>query len=503
MVDEPLRVNMRIRSLLLAAIITLSSMSIAIASDTVTTQDVDISGNYTMTGNYTVSHGTTLTIKPGTTIDMQEYWMKVEGTLIADNSTIMSSVQTTSPGGHNAGVWDSITIASGGSAILDNVTISNAKSCLIVDGSMVAKSLAVEDCLIGIEVAGTADVDGLSIESVDNDGVRVSGNAQLSNVDILLTTTGISSTGDLVVSDGDFQQIGTGISLAGGTADVDDINFISGIGNAVSITSGVSGDIDGMTGSSRNAIVAIDSTGFQISNVDMSGDRLVNSWSAGDLTITGATYFADSSETPIDLRTSGTVTLSDISLTGQFSSLQGSYNAPWIGIALAGSGDYLISNSHIEATDYAVKASGTGTLSVSDSLFLSENNGFSFSGISQTTLDNVTLNVTQGGERGIDILQGAHTFSELEVNMPFNQYATGSTGIEAWWCSINAQDITVTGFANSMSVYESDLIAEDLHLLDSSKQGLYASSSMIHVSDSMQTRTSDTGTHDDIFRSSS
>ena len=493
MVYEPPRVNMRIRSLLLAAIITLSSMSGVIASDTVTTQDVDISGNYTMTGNYTVSHGTTLTIKPGTTIDMQEYWMKVEGTLIVDNSTIMSSVQTTSPGGHNAGVWDSITIASGGSAILDNVTISNAKSCLIVDGSMVAKSLAVEDCLIGIEVAGTADVDGLSIESVDNDGVRVSGNAQLSNVDILLTTTGISSTGDLVVSNGDFQQIGTGISLAGGTADVDDINFISGIGNAVSITSGVSGDIDGMTGSSRNAIVAIDSTGFQISNVDMSGDRLVNSWSAGDLTITGATYFADSSETPIDLRTSGTVTLSDISLTGQFSSLQGSYNAPWIGIALAGSGDYLISNSHIEATDYAVKASGTGTLSVSDSLFLSENNGFSFSGISQTTLDNVTLNVTQGGEKGIDILQGAHTFSELEVNMPFNQYATGSTGIEAWWCSINAQDITVTGFANSMSVYESDLIAEDLHLLDSSKQGLYASSSMIHVSDSMQTRTSDTG----------
>lgn len=493
MVYEPPRVNMRIRSLLLAAIITLSSMSGVIASDTVTTQDVDISGNYTMTGNYTVSHGTTLTIKPGTTIDMQEYWMKVEGTLIVDNSTIMSSVQTTSPGGHNAGVWDSITIASGGSATLDNVTISNAKSCLIVDGSMVAKSLAVEDCLIGIEVAGTADVDGLTIESVDNDGVRVSGNAQLSNVDILLTTTGISSTGDLVVSDGDFQQIGTGISLAGGTADVDDINFISGIGNAVSITSGVSGDIDGMTGSSRNAIVAIDSTGFQISNVDMSGDRLVNSWSAGDLTITGASYFADSSETPIDLRTSGTVTLSDISLTGQFSSLQGSYNAPWIGIALAGSGDYLISNSHIEATDYAVKASGTGTLSVSDSLFLSENNGFSFSGISQTTLDNVTLNVTQGGEKGIDILQGAHTFSELEVNMPFNQYATGSTGIEAWWCSINAKDITVTGFANSVSVYESDLIAEDLHLLDSSKQGLYASSSMIHVSDSMQTRTSDTG----------
>ena len=233
----------------------------------------------------------------------------------------------------------------------------------------------------------------MSIESVDNDGVRVSGNAQLSNVDILLTTTGISSTGDLVVSRRRFPTNWNRYFIGRRNADVDDINFISGIGNAVSITSGVSGDIDGMTGSSSNAIVAIDSTGFQISNVDMSGDRLVNSWSAGDLTITGASYFADSSETPIDLRTSGTVTLSDISLTGQFSSLQGSYNAPWIGIALAGSGDYLISNSHIESTDYAVKQAEQAHFQCLILLFLSENNGFSFSGISQTTLDNVTLNV--------------------------------------------------------------------------------------------------------------
>ena len=141
MVDEALQDNMRIRSLLLAAIMTLSSLSVVIASDTITTQDVDISGNYTMTGNYTVSHGTTLTIKPGSTIDMQDYWMKVEGTLIVDNSTIMSSIQTTSPGGHNAGVWDSLTIASGGTATLDNVTISNAKSCMIIDGAISAKSL--------------------------------------------------------------------------------------------------------------------------------------------------------------------------------------------------------------------------------------------------------------------------------------------------------------------------------------------------------------------------
>ena len=119
---------MRTRALVLTALLIISSAASVIASDTVTTQDVELSGNHTMTGNYTVSHGTTLTIKPGTIVDMQDYWLEVEGTLLADNSTIMSSITTTSPGSHNAGVWHSLTITSIGTAVLDNVTISNAKS---------------------------------------------------------------------------------------------------------------------------------------------------------------------------------------------------------------------------------------------------------------------------------------------------------------------------------------------------------------------------------------
>ena len=493
MVDETLPDIMRIRSLMLAAIITLSSLAVVIANDTVTTQDVELSGNHTMTGNYTVSHGTTLTIKPGTTIDMQNYWMKVEGTLLANNATIMSSIQTTGPGSHNAGVWDDLTISSIGSATLDNVTISNAKSCIIVDGDLTATSLTLEDCLIGIEVDGTATIDGLSASHIDHDGIRVTGDADLSVSDFDDMSGGIHSSGDLTMSEISFSNVGVGVSLTGGTVDAENLHFNTGVGNAVSISSGVSGDIDGMEGQATNAIVSMDSTGFTISNIDMSGERLVNSWSAGDLTISDAIFFADSAETPIDLRTSGTVTLSDINLTGGFSSGQNSYDAPWIGMALAGSGDYQISTSKIDATDSALKASGTGTLTITDSEFTSERLGLSFSGISSTTLDNVVVNISSGGEKGIDILQGAHSFIDLEVNMPFNQFATGSTGIEAWWCDIDAEEIAVNGFANSISVYESILESEDLTLLDSSKQGLYGSSSMIYVSDSLETRVSDNG----------
>ena len=153
---------MRIRALVLATLLIITSTASVIASDTVTTQDVELSGNQTMTGNYTVSHGTTLTIKPGATIDMQDYWMKVDGTLVADEATIMSSIQTTSPGSHNAGVWDALTITSLGVADLNDVIISNAKSCIIVDGTLTATNLSMEDCLIGMEVAGTATISDAS-----------------------------------------------------------------------------------------------------------------------------------------------------------------------------------------------------------------------------------------------------------------------------------------------------------------------------------------------------
>lgn len=484
---------MRLRSLFLAALMTLSVLSGVVANDTVTTQDVDISGNYVMTGNYTVSHGTTLTIKPGTVIDMQDYWMKVEGTLVADNATIMSSIQTSGQGSHNAGVWDALTISQGGTAILDNVTISNAKSCIIADGTLTATSLMIEDCLIGIEVAGQADISTLTIESVDNDGLRISGLATLSDVVLTDTTTGLASTGTVALTGGDFTNTGTGVSLTGGSADIEDLNFVSGVGNAVSISSSASGDIDGMTGTSRNAIVAIDANGFSLSNIDMTGERLINSWSAGNLSISHAVYESTSSETPIDVRTSETVTLSHVLLTGQFTSLQGAYDAPWIGMSLAGSGIYKIDNSSIESTDTALMTSGTGTLSVYNTTFTSETNGLSFSGISATILDSVTVNMSSDAVSGIEILQGHHEFSQLEVNMPFNQFETGSTGIEAWWCSIDSDEVTVNGFANSLALYESMAEFDDLNLLDSSEQGLYASSSMVHVSDSFVTKVSDTG----------
>ena len=190
-----------------------------------------------------------------------------------------------------------------------------------------------------------------------------------------------------------FSSTGTGITLHGGFADVQTLNFTSGIGNAVSISSGASGSINGMVGISNNAIVSRDSTGFDISNIDMTGQRLVNSWSAGDITIRNADFYSNSPETPIDIRTSGKVILDSISLTGAFSTSQVSHEAPWIGTSFSGSGDFILNNTSIDATDTALAASGTGTLEITNSTLVSERLGISFSGISSTSLNQVNVNL--------------------------------------------------------------------------------------------------------------
>ena len=42
-------------------------------------------------------------------------------------------------------------------------------------------------------------------------------------------TTGLASTGSVVLTDGDFTQTATGVSLTGGSADIEDLNFVSGV----------------------------------------------------------------------------------------------------------------------------------------------------------------------------------------------------------------------------------------------------------------------------------
>ncbi|MGY8755329.1 MAG: hypothetical protein ACKVIR_06520 [Candidatus Poseidoniales archaeon] len=491
--DEQRGSSMRVRAALLSLLMVVSSLTAVIAADVVTTGDVEISGNHTMTGNYTVSHGTTLTIKPGAVVDMADYWMRVEGTLIADDSTIMSSIQSSGAGSHNAGVWRDITVASGATATLNNVTISNAKSCMIIEGTLSATDLNIEDCLLGLELRGSAIINGLSGAAIDHDGVRISGTAAIANVDFSEMSGGIQSTGSLTLSNAQFSEVGTAIAIDAGDADIADITLLSGIANAIRLSSGVTGDLDSMTGPAVVAISGYEVDSFELSNLNMSGERLINSWSAGNITITDSSFTGTSAEVLVDVRTAGNLTLESVELDGAFSdSKGGSFDAPWNTIVLSGSGEFLLDRVELEAANTGITATGTGRISILNSQINSESTGLDLSGMASSLVENSFINVTSDGIRGINILQGLHTMNNLEVNMPYSQWESGSIGIEAWWSEITMEAVYINGFEHSIDLHDSLLGAENLELFDSSVGGLSLNSSMAQI-DEFSTRINDVG----------
>ena len=127
-------------ALFLAQIMLITLLSPFVSADDVETSgDVSWNGTIVLDGNYTVSSGDTLTISPGTMIDAKEFYIYVNGTLIGDNATIFSSTPSKIGDVSNAyspGVWDGLFIGNSGHAILDNMTISNASSCLSVYGDL-------------------------------------------------------------------------------------------------------------------------------------------------------------------------------------------------------------------------------------------------------------------------------------------------------------------------------------------------------------------------------
>ena len=142
--------------LLTILILTSTIPLVADAADTVTAGDATMSGTIVLDGNYTVSAGDTLTITAGTTIDAKDYWIMVEGSLVATDATISSSTlsmtgNSSGQGGASAGVWDGIIIAPNADAVLDGVTISDAKTCLHVLGRLDASDLTLSHCLIGMD----------------------------------------------------------------------------------------------------------------------------------------------------------------------------------------------------------------------------------------------------------------------------------------------------------------------------------------------------------------
>ena len=143
-------------AIILLFLLSLLSPVMVSASDSTISTNVTWSGQQTLSGNLTIAQGVTLTIEPGTTIDCGDnYWIQVEGSLIANDATFFSSTPPVTQGSHGAGLWKGLIISLGATAVLNDTLIDNAKTAILVNGRLNANDLQISDSYIGVNNIGS------------------------------------------------------------------------------------------------------------------------------------------------------------------------------------------------------------------------------------------------------------------------------------------------------------------------------------------------------------
>jgi len=440
--------------LLSILILTSTILPLVDAADTVTTGDAAMSGTVVLDGNYTVSAGDTLTIAAGTTLDAKNYWILVEGSLVATDATISSSIQGSGQGGASAGVWDGIIIAPDGDAVLDGVTISDARTCISANGRLDANDLTLSHCLIGMELYGTANLTGFSGNDLQSGGIRSTGTLNITDSSISNTSMAISSTGNLDVDNLDIIDSGAGIYVTAGSATIDNLNVVN-LSMGLHVEDGVSGYMTGMTGE-RNvlAIDAGDSSNFPFQDITLGAERLLQAWNSGDISVSNAQINGsfDSERAAIDIVSDADISFTDISLTNVTH-----------GIDITGAGDYTFNNLIITASGIGIQASGDLSLDINTMVMEVEQAGMLLSEIQGEFTDS-TINISDGGDNGVEILFGDYVIDNMEINKPYNSQEHNSIGMHAWLAnSITVSNqMKISGFATGLRLEDGKMTIDDL-----------------------------------------
>ena len=209
------------RSQAVVLILLMFGMSITplISADSTISTSTTWSGNVVLNGNVTVDSSSTLVIESGTIIDAQTYWLQIDGILEASDVEFMTTETSTSPGSTGAGLWGGITISSGGSAVLSNISISGAESALEVYGdAIIHESITISNSYIGFDItsSGTLDAENVTMSTIDIQSVVNLGVLTIDTGLFTNTATGILSSNDLTANDVTFFETGVAIDIVSG-----------------------------------------------------------------------------------------------------------------------------------------------------------------------------------------------------------------------------------------------------------------------------------------------
>ena len=455
------------------------------AADTTVNMDTTWSGDVVLAGNVTVANGTTLTLSPGTTVDGgDDHWIRVHGSLIADDTHFFSSETPLTQGSHGAGLWVGIHISSTGHAVLDNVTLDNAKTAVRNEGQLLATNLSINDAYIGIQNPGTSTITHLTAMDIDYDVVRTSGVFDLEVASVTSAAGGVISSGTTTVTDASFFQTGSAIKATAGHLDALRIGLVD-VTVGITSQSGANVGVTSVTGTDVGLLVAAgDSDGLHLDTMTVTGDRLMLATGATMVSANEITFESHPNETRavLDQRCNGNCSWGNLSLT----------NAVW-GISLSGTGSHSFDNTTVSSSERNLDATGTGLVTLSEFNLIGADDSVSLRGPNSDFTDG-TVTTTTSSALAIDVLDGVHEWSNLQVIKPYSAQDTTSIGIKAWYSTIHIDGGVVTHHANGIDATDSKITGTSLSLLDGKSIGMALQDTDVTLND-LTTRVFPTGVH--------
>ena len=467
---------MRSRAVALFVLLLATSLTPFVSSDvTITATDATWDGeSRVLDGNVTVSSTSTLTIESGAIIDTGDYWIQIDGSLIATDVEFMSSVTPTSQGSTGAGLWPGITISSTADAVLTNVTIRGAESALAVYGDVtIHEEILITNSYIGLDIhaSGTVIAENVTMDTIDIQAIHNEGELTVSTGEFTNVATGIYSSNQLTATDVTFNQTGFALDIVAGDASITGLgleNVSVGIGS----DAGASTTVSSIFG--QSVTLLIDGSGtddLTVSNALLTGDRLL--WGSIESIHVADVDFTQQSldRTAIDIRCIIDCIFDDITLS-----------QTEIGFDIDGPGVTEIKNSNTESTNIALRGSGDGLLILEESNFTSQGKVMTFSGL-DTEITDSKAELSQGDGPAVNVLEGQHEWNEFNVEKAYSSFDSTSQGIDAWYTSIQSTDLITSGYSTGAVFEDSTLTAETATFINGKTTGLYGIQSTFSIED--------------------
>ena len=470
------------RALFLALLLVLTPLSLlstpAHASDTTLFVDTTWSGNIVLTGNVTVENGTTLTVSPGTTVDGGDgYWIRVDGTLLATSSTFFSSQAPLTSGSHGAGLWTGLYIANKGHAVLETVSIENAKTAVKVDGHLTANKLTIIDAYIGINNQASSDLVALTAEHIDYDVVRNSGSLNLSGGTFSDIAGGVWSTGTTAIDTVTMTQVGTGIRSSSGSLSATGMGFFQAT-VAIASQEAASTSVTSITGEDVALFIdAANSDDLTVSNAVVAGDRLLLANGAASFSIDDVVFVGNTSEpsSVVDLRCLGDCVMNDVNISNVSN-----------GISLSGYGNHTLTGLELVALERGIEGTGLGLIALDLVNVTSGTTGIELRD-PDSVFGTVSVEMTSFSSTALDILGGSHNWGDVSASKPYSSQDTSSLGLAAWYTNIAATSLTLLQYGNGIQANHAVLSGDSISIKDGNGVGIQMEQSSLN-SESLTTR---------------